>query len=231
MAPGIIGSVGPRDAPTAESLRGILVSLRQAIGMFCVLLLILGTSACSTTDALRVESSMTSPAPAATDTSPSTSDEQAWEDPFSASQVRQILLDTDLSQVATKENSEAEIRQYLTDCDKCLIALPGFEIAGEKFQNYSVSTAGDSYSFASFAIRDDHGKPEVALAVGGTDVYLSAGKEGSLVAQEAVYQPDDPMCCPSGWSVRMFRYQDGQFIQADSFESPIDPTQDQKIGQ
>ncbi len=205
------------------------MGVRRAISMLYVLLLILVTSACSTTDALRVESPTASSMPLTTASSPSDGDMKDWEEPFAPSEVRSVLLKTDLSLVATEQNSEADIREYLTDCDKCLLALPSFEIAGEKFQNYSVSTAGDAYSFASFAIRDDQGKPSIALAVGGSNVYLSAGKEGSLVAQEAVYQPDDPMCCPSGWSVRMFRYQDGQFMQADSFESSVEPTENQEV--
>lgn len=195
--------------------------------MLCALLLCCGTSACSTNDPLRIESPALATTPAAQSSAPSVNDERAWERPFSPAQVRQVLLATDLDAVSTQENSEADIREYLTECDKCLVAMPAYETAGEKFQIYSVSTAGDAYSFASFAIRDANGTPEVALAVGGSDVYLSAGKEGSLVAQEAVYKPDDPMCCPSGWSVRMFRYQDGQFIQGDSFASPVDPAQDQ----
>lgn len=195
--------------------------------MLCALLLCFGTSACSTNDPLRIESPALPTTPAAQSSAPSINDERAWEQPFSPAQVRQVLLATDLDAVSTRENSEADIREYLTECDKCLVALPAYETAGEKFQIYSVSTAGDAYSFASFAIRDAKGTPEVALAVGGSDVYLSAGKEGSLVAQEAVYRPDDPMCCPSGWSVRMFRYQDGQFIQGDSFSSPVDPAQDE----
>ncbi len=199
--------------------------------MLCALLLCFGTSACSTNDPLRIESPALPTTPAAQSSAPSVNDEGAWEQPFSPAQVRQVLLATDLDAVSTQENSEADIREYLTECDKCLVALPAYETAGEKFQIYSVSTAGDAYSFASFAIRDAKGTPEVALAVGGSDVYLSAGKEGSLVAQEAVYKPDDPMCCPSGWSVRMFRYQDGQFIQGDSFSSPVDPAQDQRTEQ
>lgn len=195
--------------------------------MLCALLLCFGTSACSTNDPLRIESPALPTTPAAQSSAPSINDERAWEQPFSPAQVRQVLLATDLDAVSTRENSEADIREYLTECDKCLVALPAYETAGEKFQIYSVSTAGDAYSFASFAIRDAKGTPEVALAVGGSDVYLSAGKEGSLVAQEAVYKPDDPMCCPSGWSVRMFRYQDGQFIQGDSFSSPVDPAEDE----
>lgn len=195
--------------------------------MLCALLLCFGTSACSSNDPLRIESPALPTTPAAQSSAPSVNDEGAWERPFSPAQVRQVLLATDLDAVSTQENSEADIREYLTECDKCLVAMPAYETAGEKFQIYSVSTAGDAYSFASFAIRDAKGTPEVALAVGGSDVYLSAGKEGSLVAQEAVYRPDDPMCCPSGWSVRMFRYQDGQFIQGDSFSSPVDPAQDQ----
>lgn len=195
--------------------------------MLCALLLCFGTSACSTNDPLRIESPALPTTPAAQSSAPSINDERAWEQPFSPAQVRQVLLATDLDAVSTRENSEADIREYLTECDKCLVALPAYETAGEKFQIYSVSTAGDAYSFASFAIRDAKGTPEVALAVGGSDVYLSAGKEGSLVAQEAVYKPDDPMCCPSGWSVRMFRYQDGQFVQGDSFSSPVDPAEDE----
>lgn len=203
------------------------MALRRALGMLCALLLCFGTSACSTNDPLRIESPALPTTPAAQSSAPSINDERAWEQPFSPAQVRQVLLATDLDAVSTRENSEADIREYLTECDKCLVALPAYETAGEKFQIYSVSTAGDAYSFASFAIRDAKGTPEVALAVGGSDVYLSAGKEGSLVAQEAVYKPDDPMCCPSGWSVRMFRYQDGQFVQGDSFSSPVDPAEDE----
>ncbi|MCW4466763.1 hypothetical protein OK351_14815 [Glutamicibacter sp. MNS18] len=203
------------------------MALRRALGMLCILLLCLGTSACGTGEALRIESPATRIAPGTPPAGQTSSDGHSWEEPFAPSQVREILLETDLGAVSTPDNSAEDIREYLIDCDKCLIALPGYETADEKFQIYSISTAADSYSFASFVIRNARGKPEVALAVGGSDVYLSAGKEGSVVAQEALYKRDDPMCCPSGWSVRMFRYQDGQFVQGDSFSSPIDPLQEE----
>ncbi len=116
----------------------------------------------------------------------------------------------------------AEIHEYLSTCARCVIALPSHEAAGERFQVYSVSTAGDSYSFASFVVRNDCRHSPYCVG-GGRFRHLSdLGHDGSLVAQEAIYEPQDAMCCPSGWSVRLFRYQDGRFIEGDTFESPVD---------
>lgn len=185
-------------------------------------------ASCATGNSLRVESSAT--APSVPSPGPDQQGKKAeaatwWEKPFGPAEVRQLLLETDLSSVQSPAASVKDIHEYLATCAECVMDLPPYETGEERLQIYTLSTMADSYSFASFAIRDNHGKPEVALAVGGEDVYLSPGKDGTLVAQEAIYQSDDPVCCPSGWSVRMYRYQDGEYVEADHFTSPVDPEQ------
>ena len=201
------------------------MALRRGLGIvlamaFCVML-----SACSTGKALRVEVPSVGSSPSTTATKQRTigpEEAGAWEKPFAPAQIRSLLLNTDLSGLRADGADPAEIHEYLSTCARCVIALPSHETAGERFQVYSVSTAGDSYSFASFVVRNDAGTPRIVLAVGGSDIYLTSGSDGSLVAQEAIYEPQDPMCCPSGWSVRLFRYQDGRFIEGDTFKSPVD---------
>ena len=201
------------------------MALRRGLGIvlamaFCVML-----GACSTGKALRVEVPSVGSSPSATATKQRTispEEAEAWEKPFTPAQIRSLLLNTDLSGLRADGADPAEIHEYLSTCARCVIALPSHEAAGERFQVFSVSTAGDSYSFASFVVRNDAGTPRIVLAVGGSDIYLTSGSDGSLVAQEAIYEPQDPMCCPSGWSVRLFRYQDGRFIEGDTFESPVD---------
>lgn len=201
------------------------MALRRGLGIALAMVLCVMLGACSTGSALRVEvpsAGAPFPDPTATRQTPNPEEPEAWEKPFAPAQIRSLLLETDLSGLRSDGADPAEIHEYLSTCARCVIALPSHEAAGERFQVYSVSTAGDSYSFASFVIRNDAGTPRIVLAVGGSDIYLTSGSDGSLVAQEAIYEPQDPMCCPSGWSVRLFRYQDGRFIEGDTFKSPVD---------
>ncbi|MFJ6415274.1 hypothetical protein [Paeniglutamicibacter sp. NPDC091659] len=201
------------------------MALRRGLGIVLTMVLCVMLGACSTGKALRVEvPAAGSPpsAPATKQRTVTTEEAESWEKPFAPAQIRSLLLNTDLSSLRADGADPTEIHEYLSTCARCVIALPSHEAAGERFQVYSVSTAGDSYSFASFVVRNDAGTPRIVLAVGGSDIYLISGSDGSLVAQESIYEPQDPMCCPSGWSVRLFRYQDGRFIEGDTFESPVD---------
>lgn len=201
------------------------MALRRGLGMVLAMVLCLMLGACSTGKALRVEvpaSGSPPSTPKANQRHVSPEEAESWEKPFAPAQIRTLLLNTDLGSLRADGADPAEIHEYLSTCARCVIALPGHEAAGERFQVYSVSTTGDGYSFASFVVRNDAGTPRIVLAVGGSDIYLMSGSDGSLVAQESVYEPQDPMCCPSGWLVRLFRYQDGRFIEGDSFESPVD---------
>ncbi|GAA1406328.1 hypothetical protein AUR04nite_06380 [Glutamicibacter uratoxydans] len=201
------------------------MALRSVISVLLALLLGSMLVSCSSPDALRVEDDATKalpvrPAPS----TPSEQDYTQWEKPFGPAAVRKLLLDSDLSSLESQGSDPAEIREYLSTCAKCITPSPSYEVQGRRFQIYTLNTMGDGYSFASFVIADQDGAPQLALAVGGSDVYLSAGKEGSLVAQEAVYRSEDPMCCPSGWSVRLYRYQDGKFFPGEKFSSSYAPT-------
>ena len=204
------------------------MALRRGLGIVLAMVLCVTLGACSTGRALRVEVPAGGSPPSSTAAKqPTVTPEEAaaWEKPFAPAQIRSLLLNTDLGSLRDDGADPAEIHEYLSTCARCVIALPSHEAGGERFQVYSVSTAGDSYSFASFVVRNDAGTPRIVLAVGGSDIYLTSGSDGSLVAQESIYEPQDPMCCPSGWSVRLFRYQDGRFIEGDTFKSPVDYTE------
>lgn len=199
------------------------MAIRRGLALVMALCAMLG--ACSTGNALRVEvpaSGAAASAPEVEQHVITAEEAEGWEKPFAPAQIRSLLLNTDLDSLRADGADPAEIHEYLSTCARCVIALPSHEAAGERFQVYSVSTAGDSYSFASFVVRNDAGTPRIVLAVGGSDIYLMSGKDGSLVAQESIYEAQDPMCCPSGWAVRLFRYQDGRFIEGDKFQSPVD---------
>lgn len=202
----------------------------RVFGMLAVALLTL--SACSEGPALREEGTpsggqteMALPVPAPASQQPLTEKEvEAWEQPFGTETVRKLLLSSDLSTLAQDGQSPSELKAYLRKCSHCLVALAPYSAQGERFQLISVTSAADGFAFASFAIRDVSGKPDIALMVGGTDVYLSGGNYGALVAQEAVYGTDDPVCCPHRWKARLFRFENGSFVPDGTYSGDNTPT-------
>lgn len=199
--------------------------VRRLLSLLTTLAIAASLTSCGKPDPLRVESAAPPSVQPLTvpEQSFSEQDYDEWEKPFGPAQASKAIATSDLSPLKEQGSDTDEILQYVLTCAECVTPHPAYEINGERFQIYSVNTMGDGFSFASFAIRDDNGAPKVALAVGGSDVYLSTGNGGSLVAQEAVYKKDDPMCCPSGWSVRMFRYQNGEFVPGEHFSSSYSP--------
>lgn len=155
-----------------------------------------------------------------------TKEAEDWEKPFGPEKIRKLLLAADLSPLAQDGQDPGELKSYLRRCNHCLVALAPYSAQDERFQLLSVTSSGDGFAFASFAVRDVAGKPELALMVGGTDIYLSGGNYGALVAQEAVYGTDDPVCCPEKWKARLFRFENGEFVPGGTYtgDNTVPPT-------
>lgn len=70
---------------------------------------------------------------------------------------------------------------------------------------------GTDSVFSAAVIGVQDGEPSLQLIVSGHDLTLTPGRGGTLVAQESRYAPADEICCPSGWSVQVYRFHDGRF--------------------
>ncbi|MBU5890133.1 hypothetical protein JVV71_22750, partial [Vibrio cholerae O1] len=62
-----------------------------------------------------------------------------------------------------------------------------------------------SEDIAGVVVSEKDGAPRLELIATGNQLTLSPGKNGTLVVQEAMYADGDEDCCPSGWSVQVFR--------------------------
>ncbi len=162
---------------------------------------------------------------------PATEPPADWTAPFSEEEIVKALLDMKLSglpEVAeptsaapAEQNKRAEsirlssgeIEDLLRHCNgHCLQASAPAVIDGERLQLVSLTSAADGWGYVAFAVADVKGKPAVRLMVKGDDVMLQPGRGGTLVAQEAVYLDGEPLCCPSGWSMRVFRWDGEHFV-------------------
>ncbi|AJT42138.1 hypothetical protein UM93_12620 [Psychromicrobium lacuslunae] len=91
-------------------------------------------------------------------------------------------------------------------------------IDGDTYQLVKIISGADSVGYAAFVLRyQPDGKATVVLALAGTGISLTVGANDTLVAQEAIYLPNDAMCCASGQSVTIYRYHGSQFIAGEKF--------------
>lgn len=163
-----------------------------------------------------------------------------WETPFVAKDVEKALLEATLSELPQGIGSEAgapegtpssapqssaansfsykDLEEVLAGCkDRCLMPSSPVSLDGTRFQLWTLASAGDGWGYAAFAVRDNGGVPHIELMVRGEDISLGPGKNGTVVAQESVYQSNEPLCCPSGWAMRVYRWDDGKFVAAERF--------------
>ncbi|MBR7539066.1 hypothetical protein KC221_23035, partial [Mycobacterium tuberculosis] len=88
----------------------------------------------------------------------------------------------------------------------------------EKFQVVTVANPQQrSEDIAGVVVSEKDGAPRLELIATGNQLTLSPGKNGTLVVQEAMYADGDEDCCPSGWSVQVFRLHDGRFEPGQRF--------------
>lgn len=163
---------------------------------------------------------------------PATEPSSDWATPFNEEQLLKALLGMKLS--ALPEAAEAteapahtqggqaaepirlgpgQIEELLRHCNgHCLHISAPAVIEGTRLQLVSLTSAADGWGYVAFAVADEGGKPVVKLMVKGDDVVLQPGRGGTLVAQESMYLDDEPLCCPSGWSMRVFRWDGERFV-------------------
>lgn len=172
--------------------------------IFCTLGLAGVLTACGPDTGLRVEQEHVDNAPEA----PPTSDAGPRDKPFSATQIRDELLQN--PSVSNVKGFD-EIHDVVLACESCMEMDSPLVVLGDKFQMAKINTPADRKSFATVVIGEREGQPNIELILVGNDLTVTPGRGGTLVAQESVFKPNDEPCCPSGWAVRVFRYQDGKF--------------------
>ncbi len=153
---------------------------------------------------LRVEAAVTPSAPVA---SPEPAEEPAAA-PFTLAEVRGHLLDQPAGEPVSVDARTAEILLY---CAECIRLEAPLTIAGERFQIALVTDPGTDSVVSAAVIGAREGEPALRLIVSGHELSLTPGRGGTLVAQESQYGPRDRACCPSGWSVQIYRYHNGRF--------------------
>lgn len=153
---------------------------------------------------LRVEAQETAQAP----TAASTAQAGRADRPYSAARLRTAILAE--SRLADQAGYD-QAGEVLRSCEDCLELRTPLRIGSEKFQLAALTAPSEDQPFAAFVVADQSDRPAVKLFVTGHDLTVSPGQGGTLVAQESLYRKGDPRCCPSGWSVRVYRYHSGRF--------------------
>jgi hypothetical protein len=174
--------------------------LRHLIGAVLGALLLAG---CAPDPGLRVEDPGV-PAPTVT----ASASAGPHDEPFSAQEIREAIITAD---GPTSQQGVEQVHEVLLVCSDCIRLSDPFLAGGQKFQIAMVATPSDQQLFAGVVVSEKDGEPQVNLIVSGHDLTLAPGRGGTLVAQESTYREGDPECCPSGWSVRVYRYHDGRF--------------------
>ncbi|WP_236863701.1 hypothetical protein [Brevibacterium daeguense] len=185
---------------THSEFRHARRALRPLAGVLLGVLLLAG---CAPDPGLRVEDPGV-PAPTVTASEPAGPPDE----PFSAGEVREAIISAN---GPARQQGMDQVHEVLLVCSGCLRLHDPFIAGGQKFQIAMVSTPSDQQLFAGVVVSEEDGEPEVNLIVSGHDLTLTPGRGGTLVAQESTYRERDPECCPSGWSVRVYRYHDGRF--------------------
>lgn len=127
---------------------------------------------------------------------------------FDIEEIRSRLLDRTADDSAT---IDAQATEALLYCDECISHGTPLEVDGSTFQVALMTAPGTDTVFSAAVIGDQAGEPFVQLIVSGQDLTLTPGRGGTLVAQESRFAPTDEPCCPSGWSVQVYRFHDGRF--------------------
>ncbi|MFB9776999.1 hypothetical protein [Brevibacterium otitidis] len=173
-----------------------------AVAAVCAGLMLL--SGCSPDGGLRVESPQGQPVPSASEQA----EDLPVDVPFSAAEIREAAVS---DATLTNDGTSSQVLETLLYCTECLTLSQPLVVGDETFQLAMVSAPRNEQHFAGLVVGADDGEPTVELVVSGTDLTLTPGQGGTLVAQESLYRDGDARCCPSGWSVRVYRYHGGQF--------------------
>lgn len=126
---------------------------------------------------------------------------------FTLDEVRSHLLDADAPDAAI----DAEFTEILLYCNECLEQGATLTIDEQPFQVVLLTEPGTESVVAGAVIGEESGQPRTHLVVSGQDLSLTPGRGGTLVAQEPRFTAADEACCPTGWSVQVYRFHDGRF--------------------
>lgn len=127
---------------------------------------------------------------------------------LSTQEVRTHLLDRANADSALVD---AEVTEALLYCDECLRVGDTLRVDERTFQIMTLTSPGTDAVFAAAVLSEEEGAPRLHLVVSGQDLSLTPGRGGTLVAQESRFTAADEACCPSGWSVQVYRFHDGRF--------------------
>lgn len=167
----------------------------------CLVGLLVG---CGPNTGLRVEEAQVKEPPEAKETL----DAGPADEPYDIDAVRNELLE---NPTVSNVDGYDELHDVILACTDCLEMDRALMVLGEKFQMAKVVNPTDRKQFAAVIIGKDGAQPKIELILTGNDLSVTPGRGGTLVSQESVYKPTDHPCCPSGWSVRVYRYHDGKF--------------------
>ncbi len=136
-------------------------------------------------------------------------------EPFSLDEIRRTI---EKSSGVAVTGSASESAKVVADCEKCLKFSTPFLSDDKKFQVVTVANPKQRDEVIAGAVISKHdGEPRLELIATGNQLTLSPGKNGTLVVQEAMFADGDDACCPSGWSVQVFRLHDGRFEPGQRF--------------
>jgi hypothetical protein len=196
----------PNRAASARTL------LRSLATLLLITVMTFSVAACGPDRGLKV-SPEGNPSPSLF--APDSADAGPPNEPFSLKEIRRTIEDT--SGVAVT-GSASETAEVVADCKKCLKFSTPFLSDDEKFQVVTVANPKQRDEVIAGAVISKHdGKPRLELIATGNQLTLSPGKNGTLVVQEAMFADGDDACCPSGWSVQVFRLHDGRFEPGQRF--------------
>lgn len=186
--------------------------LRNVIATVLATITLAGMSACGPDKGLRVEpEGETSP----TQFESASADSGPPDKPFSLKEIRKAIVDASGIAVTGKATESAKV---VADCRECLKFSTPFLSDDRKFQLVTVANPKQkSEIVAGAVISEENGDPRLELIATGNQLKLSPGKNGTLVVQEAMYADGDDACCPSGWSVQVFRLHEGRFEPGQRF--------------
>ncbi|SMX95231.1 hypothetical protein BI49514_02729 [Brevibacterium iodinum ATCC 49514] len=136
-------------------------------------------------------------------------------EPFSLDEVRKAI---ESSSGIAVTGSATETAKVVADCEDCLKFASPFLSGEQKFQLVTVANPKQRNEIiAGAVISEQRGEPRLELIATGNQLKVSPGRNGTLVVQEAMFADGDKACCPSGWSVQVFRLHDGRFEPGQRF--------------
>ncbi len=186
--------------------------LKTLIAALVMAASLVALSSCGPDEGLRVEP--------VDDTSPTAFEQPAdsagpADEPFSLARIGKEIKATSGTAVTGEAPETATV---IAECGNCLEFAKPFTSGDQKFQVATVANPKQmSETIAAVVVSDTDGKPRLELIATGNQLTITPGRNGTLVVQEAMYVDGDDSCCPSGWSVQVFRLHDGRFEPGQRF--------------